>query len=67
MRQRQNEKTRLLSMEKRVGDRAERHELDHWGGWAIFGDTYIAVWEERDREIRLVEVTYAGTHEKAPY
>lgn len=29
--------------------------------------TYVAVWEERDREIRLVEVIYAGTHEKAPY
>lgn len=29
--------------------------------------TYVAVWEERDKEIRLVEVTYAGTHEKAPY
>lgn len=29
--------------------------------------TYVAVWEERDKEIRLVEVTYVGTHEKAPY
>jgi hypothetical protein len=29
--------------------------------------TYVAVWEEKDRQIRLVEVTYAGTHEKAPY
>ena len=29
--------------------------------------TYVAVWEETDREIRLVEVTYVGTHEKAPY
>ena len=29
--------------------------------------TYVAVWEERDREIRLIEVTYVGTHEKAPY
>ncbi|EPR35639.1 hypothetical protein dsat_1980 [Alkalidesulfovibrio alkalitolerans DSM 16529] len=29
--------------------------------------TYVAVWEESDRGIRLVEVTYAGTHEKAPY
>ena len=29
--------------------------------------TYVAVWEVRDKEIRLVEVTYAGTHEKAPY
>jgi mRNA-degrading endonuclease RelE of RelBE toxin-antitoxin system len=29
--------------------------------------TYVAVWEVKDREIRLVEVVYAGTHEKAPY
>jgi mRNA-degrading endonuclease RelE of RelBE toxin-antitoxin system len=29
--------------------------------------TYVAVWEERDREIKLIEVVYAGTHEKAPY
>lgn len=29
--------------------------------------TFVAVWEERDREIRLIEVTYVGTHEKAPY
>ncbi|BDV44109.1 hypothetical protein GURASL_30320 [Geotalea uraniireducens] len=29
--------------------------------------TYVVMWEERDREIRLIEVTYAGTHEKAPY
>nr|WP_244084818.1 hypothetical protein [Desulforhabdus sp. TSK] len=29
--------------------------------------TVVAVWEVRDKEIRLVEVAYAGTHEKAPY
>lgn len=29
--------------------------------------TYVAVWEVRDRKIRLVEITYAGTHEDAPY
>lgn len=29
--------------------------------------TYVAVWEVRDRTISLVEITYAGTHEKAPY
>ncbi len=29
--------------------------------------SYVAVWEEIATEIRLVEVTYAGTHEKAPY
>jgi mRNA-degrading endonuclease RelE of RelBE toxin-antitoxin system len=29
--------------------------------------TYVAVWEEVDDVIRLVEVQYVGTHEKAPY
>jgi len=29
--------------------------------------TYVAIWEVRDRTIRLIEVVYAGTHEKAPY
>ena len=29
--------------------------------------TYIAVWEERNKNIRLIEVTYVGTHERAPY
>ena len=29
--------------------------------------TYVAVWEEVVGEIRLAEITYAGTHEKAPY
>lgn len=29
--------------------------------------TYVAVWEIRPDGVRLVEVTYVGTHEKAPY
>ena len=29
--------------------------------------TYVAVWEVKDRAVRLVEVYYVGTHEKAPY
>ena len=29
--------------------------------------TYVAVWEVVGEEVRLVEVTYVGTHEKAPY
>jgi hypothetical protein len=29
--------------------------------------TYVAVWEVRDRVQQLVEVTYVGTHERAPY
>ena len=29
--------------------------------------TYVAVWREVKGQIRLVEVIYAGSHEKAPY
>ena len=29
--------------------------------------TYVAVWQIVDKNIRLVEVVYVGTHEKAPY
>jgi len=29
--------------------------------------TYVVVWETKNKEIKLVEVIYAGTHEKAPY
>jgi hypothetical protein len=29
--------------------------------------TYVAVWEETDKNIQLVEVKYVGTHENAPY
>ncbi len=29
--------------------------------------TYVAVWEIINKEIRIIEVIYAGTHEKAPY
>jgi hypothetical protein len=29
--------------------------------------TYVAIWEVINKEIRLIEVIYAGTHEKAPY
>jgi mRNA-degrading endonuclease RelE of RelBE toxin-antitoxin system len=29
--------------------------------------TFVAIWWETNKEIKIVEVTYAGTHEKAPY
>jgi mRNA-degrading endonuclease RelE of RelBE toxin-antitoxin system len=29
--------------------------------------TYVAVWREIKGQIRVVEVIYAGSHEKAPY
>jgi mRNA-degrading endonuclease RelE of RelBE toxin-antitoxin system len=29
--------------------------------------TFVAVWRESKNEIRLIEVIYAGSHEKAPY
>ena len=28
---------------------------------------YVAVWKEAGNGIQLVEIRYAGTHEKAPY
>jgi hypothetical protein len=29
--------------------------------------TYVAIWKVADKAIKVVEVTYAGTHERAPY
>lgn len=29
--------------------------------------TYVAVWEVVDNRIKIIEVLYVGTHEKAPY
>jgi hypothetical protein len=29
--------------------------------------TYVAIWEVLNKEIRLIEVTYVGTHQNAPY
>lgn len=29
--------------------------------------TYVAVWEVEEYQIKLVELTYVGSHEKAPY
>lgn len=29
--------------------------------------TYVAIWEVIGKEIKLIEVIYAGTHENAPY
>ena len=29
--------------------------------------TYVAVWEVKEKQSKLVEVTYVGSHEKAPY
>jgi hypothetical protein len=29
--------------------------------------TYVCCWEVVDKQIKLIEVYYAGTHEKAPY
>ena len=29
--------------------------------------TYVAVWEENKGNVKLIEETYVGTHEKAPY
>jgi hypothetical protein len=45
----------------RLGDR--RHHCHLKKGHP----TYVAVWEETEVGVRLVEVVYVGTHEKAPY
>ncbi len=29
--------------------------------------TYVACWAVRDKKIKIVEIYYVGTHEKAPY
>lgn len=29
--------------------------------------TYVACWRIRDKKLKIAEVYYAGTHEKAPY
>ena len=29
--------------------------------------TYVSCWEVLDKKIKLIEVYYVGTHEKAPY
>jgi hypothetical protein len=29
--------------------------------------TFVAVWQVKEREIKIIEVIYVGTHEKAPY
>ncbi len=29
--------------------------------------TFVAIWEVVAKDIKVVEVTYAGTHERAPY
>ena len=29
--------------------------------------TYVALWEVVNKQVKIIEVTYAGTHEKAPY
>ena len=51
----------------------------NWSNYSLLGNdrhhchlkkgqpTYVAVWEVIDKEIRIVEIQYVGTHEKAPY
>lgn len=29
--------------------------------------TYVAIWEDSESGLQIIEVTYAGTHERAPY
>ncbi len=43
--------------------RADRHHCHLKKG----NPTYVAVWQIIDKQIKIVEIVYAGTHEKAPY
>ncbi len=37
-------------------------------GFALQGrPTYVAIWKVKDKENKIVEVKYAGTHENADY
>jgi hypothetical protein len=29
--------------------------------------TYVVVWEVRNKQVKIIEVIYVGTHENAPY
>ena len=49
------------------GDWPNYSKLGAWQHHRKGRPTYVAVWEELEKEIHLVEVTYVGTHEKAPY
>ena len=61
---------------------ARMREIEISGNWPNYGPlgkdrhhchlkkgrpTYVAVWEVVDKAIKIIEVTYAGTHERAPY
>ena len=66
------------SCRPRAGDRTAGPVRGNWPHYSSLGPgrhhchlkkgrpTYVAVWEVRDREQRIVEVTYVGTHERAP-
>jgi hypothetical protein len=41
----------------------DRHHCHLRGG----RPTYVACWQVKDKRVKLVEIYYAGTHEKAPY
>jgi mRNA-degrading endonuclease RelE of RelBE toxin-antitoxin system len=47
----------------RQGKKEEKHHCHVKTG----KPTYVVCWEVTDKKARIVEVYYAGTHEKAPY
>ncbi len=65
--------TLLLEIEKEGPIRG------NWSNYGKLGDnkhhchlkkgqpTYVAVWEVKDKQIKIVEVTFVGSHERAPY
>lgn len=48
---------------KLKGRKAEEHHCHLNKG----RPTYVAVWKVLDKQIRLMEINYVGTHENAPY
>ena len=48
---------------KLKGRKAEEHHCHLNKG----RPTYVAVWKVLDKQIRLMEIQYVGTHENAPY
>jgi mRNA-degrading endonuclease RelE of RelBE toxin-antitoxin system len=51
---------------KLKGQMSKQHHLRHYH-LTKGQPTYVCCWEVKDKTIKLIEVYYVGTHEKAPY
>jgi len=44
------------------------HKIDSWHCHLVKGrPTYVCCWNLVDKQQKIIEVTYVGSHEKAPY